>query len=148
MKRIPKIFYLAWSLFLFSLFLPAAESQRGWQCALICAELPFDNKWDGGAVYYFMFTLPNLLMLLSPLAVVLWAGKKRKTHVLLGFALFSALYVLSFWVINMFSSGGMNLQIGYYLWTISFFALFAAILQLSRTAARSGNTPEFSAVTP
>src|SRR4051812_19701558 len=66
-NRFSKTLLLAWGLFLISLLLPSVsfssgeKSMPGWACAWICAAIPFyiPEGWWGGAIYCFLFTVPN-----------------------------------------------------------------------------------------
>jgi hypothetical protein len=139
MKTLPKLFFVAWGLFVISFALPAfgdsGDALRGWRCALMCADLPFQVKWgewNWGTFYYFLFTMPNLAMLFSPLAVRLRARNKSRLRMMIGINLVCALYVFSWAFVVLLGKGGGTLLIGYYLWAASFVSLFIAMLQLRK----------------
>jgi hypothetical protein len=128
-------------MFLISYFLPAVhfhgdeKSMPGWNCAWVCATLPFgkDEHWNGGTLYYFLFTVPNLVMLLSPIVLIGGAEKKAMGWTLAGFAFASILYIISYWIIGVVNKD-LPCRIGYYLWLASFITLFAAIRCRMRAA--------------
>jgi hypothetical protein len=134
-RKTKRLFATAWILFFISLFLPAVtiatgDKMFGWNCAATCAWMVTDlNGW--GEIYYFIFTIPNLLMFFSPLMIYRLKRRGRKIGWLNGVALFCALYVLAFGFIHWFS-GDFNLKIGYYLWLISFWLLFLGFFWMRR----------------
>jgi hypothetical protein len=115
-------FILAWVLFAVSMFLDAYESMKGWACAWFCmgvfADSLTDEFWP--RLYYFLFTVTNVAMTLSPIAVLRFFSRRR---FLLGTTIFAwicALYVISWGVINAMNTSPDELQIGYYVWVASF----------------------------
>lgn len=139
-RKTVRLLAAAWILFVISLFLPAAEEMFGWQCAATCAGMITDlDEWSGA--YYFAFTFPNLLMLFSPLIIYWFKRRGRKSGWLNGVALFCALYVLAFGLMNWFSRG-FNLKIGYDLWLLSFWLLFLGFVWAGREVFSNGfSTP-------
>jgi hypothetical protein len=149
MKALPKIFLAIWGLFILSFFLPAVRFDgngnpiRGWQCAWLCAKLFFDfgpNYWQAADVYYGFFTVPNVIMLLSPLVLLTSMRKGTMGWIVTGLSIFSVLYVLSFWVVGAVN-GQIPCRIGYYLWFASFAAFCAAMFRLMQRDRTSPPTP-------
>ena len=113
-------FFIAWSLFVVSFFLKAANDMEGWRCAGACAGLFWNiirGMYDGwGDVYYALFTICNVLMLFSPLAVY-WAAKRNLAITAAVTSTLSALYVISLAVLIGASD---DLKWGYFIWMASF----------------------------
>ena len=140
LRKSIRLLTAAWIVFTVSLFLPAAEDMAGWRCAAACAAMITNLKeWLG--VYYFVFTIPNLLMLLSPLIVYRLNRKPHKLKWLNFAALFCALYVSVFGIIN-WTSQGFALKIGYYLWLVSFWLLFIGLISM-KPRGSAEKTPQF-----
>lgn len=143
-RKTNRLFATAWILFAVSLFLPAVkiatgDKMFGWNCAATCAWMVADlNGW--GEIYYFLFTIPNLLMLFSPLMIYWLKRRDCQIEWLSGVALFCALYVLAFGVVHWFSED-FNLKTGYYLWLISFWLLFLGFICARREIHSMGISP-------
>lgn len=112
-------------LFVISLFLPSYFNGRGYECVYFCLHTiwpPNDLGFD--TAYYFVFNITNLLMMVTPIAIVCGFYQKavsqrnRLLFAQINTLLF--LHVLSWWLIHLFSKEGIEkIQIGYYLWAIS-----------------------------
>jgi hypothetical protein len=123
MKQPRSIWILAavWILFGVSLFLEAADDMEGWRCAGTCAWMIAEmTEWK--ELYYFAFTIPNLLMLFSPVIFFRLVRKGRRSKLINGLAIVCALYVLSFGILN-WCTTGFQLGVGYYLWLVAFLLL-------------------------
>jgi hypothetical protein len=120
-------FFVAWGLFVVSMLLPAADSFYGWQCAAVCAMILKDAPVQIMQVYYFLFTITNVVMLLS---VPLFFSRKKIATWMIAVAGVSVLYVLSFLVVA--AKSEFPLRIGYYVWLASFFVLAGELLRLMK----------------
>jgi hypothetical protein len=130
-------FLVAWALFAISFFLPAYDFFRGWQCAGVCASMiggVFDTRLAVGdllgMICYFFFTVPNLVMLLSPFMLLRRKPLRVWTVLLAGFCF---LHVLSWGIFCRImtwghSDPGSELRIGYYLWSASFLIFFIGVI--------------------
>ena len=120
-------FFVAWGLFVVSMLLPAADSFYGWQCAAVCAMILKDAPFQIMQVYYFLFTIPNVVMLLS---VLLFFSRKKTATWMVAIAGASFLYVLSFLIVA--AKSDFPLRFGYYVWLASFFVLAGELLRLMK----------------
>jgi uncharacterized membrane protein len=121
------ILFIGWAIFIISFFVPAVKADEydelvpGWLAALFSLAF-IENSFDGGdpgLVYFFSFTLCNILMLMSP--IILFLTKKKKFFQWYRISMVSATLLVCSWFFYWFWPGAAgDLLIGYYMWFLSF----------------------------
>ena len=118
--------WLAWGTFVVSFCLPACAGIYGWGCAWMCiGSFTWQDvrlgQWND--LLFMSLNFANLWMLASPLLFLRFMGNARRQ---LGLRLgnFMALALTwSYITIGLFQGGANSLQIGCYLWLLSFLLL-------------------------
>ncbi|HET7624616.1 MAG TPA: hypothetical protein VFM25_05065, partial [Verrucomicrobiae bacterium] len=122
--------WTAWVLFVISFFLPSFGTGGGWLWGWQCAWVSL-TAWGGTGLDYSvnthlaLLTLANLLMIASRF---LLPHLSRNTHsrTWLRFFCWSASLLVWSFIIRSFAGGGKDLEIGCYVWAISFLLLALA----------------------
>jgi len=137
MKTQHKLALCAMMLFISSHFLPAYGSDLGFQCFLQCWQILWEpaGKSDAGAwLYYSGFVLCNVLFPALFLDLLISA----KARFIQGFvSLIIFLHVLSWLLLGLFERNISVLNVGYYLWLISYALLLGAYGAGSRAKCAS-----------
>jgi hypothetical protein len=121
---------IAWAAFVISFFLPSYAKGMGYQRAVMHGVFwagAMEGNWL--AIHYLLLTLPNLLMLASPVLLFRFGGTGRCLSWLF-YSTFSAwILVWSFLILLLaYQDGRQDLQIGAYLWATSFVLLWLSVL--------------------
>jgi hypothetical protein len=129
---------VAWIAFVVSFFLPVTKGflgvGSGWEAARMCAEIlvrPSQSASGdgmgyniGGWLYYGLFTIANLLMVISP---VLWIRSRRKHAPMLWFRITTIVLVLYVASVDVFLRDDQGFGSGYFLWVIAFLFLAGGV---------------------
>jgi hypothetical protein len=134
---------IAWAAFGISFFLPSYAEGRGYQCAVMHSVF-----WSGvmqgnwGSIHYLLLTLPNLLMLASPVLLLRFGGYAR-CLIWLRYSTFSAsILVWSFLILLLADQAGGDLRVGAYVWATSFVLLWLSVI-LPRSSAMEPKTLKY-----
>ena len=119
--------WIAWALFVISLFLPAYVNGSGWACAALSVEAwtwPEVRRGEWLFIHLALLTFANLLMLASPFfpAKFLWNARSLRWLQFSNFAAFTLVW--SYFLTLFFCNERQHLRIGCYVWTASFLVLF------------------------
>jgi hypothetical protein len=123
-KRFTFLFLISWCLFVLSFFLDSIRgggwisTMKGWECARVsvgsCVEI-FKGEF-GWNIYHACFTVENLLLLISPMAVFRRDLNPRFFKFVKVSSVVAMLHVVSFAILTR----GDDLLLGYYLWATAF----------------------------
>jgi hypothetical protein len=128
----------AWVAFIVSFFLPVTKGtfgiSSGWDAAVACADIlvhPLRSSsgdgWEfqiGGWLYYGLFTVANLIMVISP---ALWIYSGRKQRPMLWLRITTIILVLYVVSVDILLKDEHGFDSGYFLWVIAFMLLAGGV---------------------
>ena len=130
---------IAWAAFVISFFLPSYGEGRGYQCAIMqgsCWSGVMEGNWE--SIHYELLTLPNLLMLASPLLMFRFGGYARGLR-WLRYSTFAASMLVWSFLILLLAHQDHDLRVGAFVWASSFVLLWASSILPHKILGETGD---------